>query len=103
MFQSILRKDPTVKTENRISDALKSLQQHGYIDDKLWDRLTPRYSNPPQLCGLPKIHKDGIPMHPIVSAGAIHRLAKELVHILSPLAGHNGYTVKNSTASVDKL
>ena len=42
-------------------------------------------------------------MHPIVSAGAIHRLAKELVHILSPLAGHNGYTVKNSTAFVDKL
>ena len=38
----ILRRDPTVKTENRISDALKSLQQHGYIDDKLRDHLTPR-------------------------------------------------------------
>ena len=45
----ILQKDPTVKTENKISDALKRLKQKGYIDDKLHDRLTPHYSNPPQL------------------------------------------------------
>ena len=32
-----------------------------------------------------------------------YRLAKELARILSPLAGHNGYTVRNSMAFVDKL
>ena len=44
-------------------------------------------------------------MCPIVSAmvSPCYRLAKELARILSPLAGHNGYTVKNSTAFVDKL
>ena len=101
----ILRRDPTVKTENKISNALKYLQQQGYIDDKLHDRLTPRYSNPPQLYGLPKIYKDGAPMRPIVSAvgSPWYRLAKELACILSPLAGHNGYTVKNSSAFVDRL
>ena len=101
----ILRRDPTVKTENRISDALKRLQQQGYIDEKLRDRLTPRYSNPPQLYGLPKIHKDGVPMRPIVSAvgSPCYRLAKELARILTPLTGHNGYTVKNSAAFVERV
>ena len=51
-----------------------------------------------------KIHKDGVPQHPIVSAVGppCYRLAKEVARILSPLEGHNGYTVKNSTAFVDK-
>ena len=101
----ILRKDSTVKTESKISEALKRLQQKGYIDDKLRDRLTPRYSNPPQLYGLPKIHKEGVPMRPIVSAvgSPCYGLAKELARILTPLTGHNGYTVKNSTEFVDKV
>ena len=94
----ILRRDPTEKTENRI------YPEKPLTDDKLRDRLTPRYSHPPQLYSLPKI-KDNVPMCPIMSAvgSPCYRLAKELGRILSPLAGHNGHTVKNSTAFVDKL
>lgn len=58
----ILHRDPTVKTENRIYDAVKWLQQQGYIYEKLRDRLTLQYSNPLQLYSLPKIHKVGVPM-----------------------------------------
>ena len=101
----ILCRDPTVKTENRISDALKRLQQQGYIDEKLRDHLTPRYSNPPQLYDLLKIHKDGVPVRPIMSAvgSPCYRLAKELARILTLLAGHNGYMVRNSTAFVERV
>ena len=51
-----LRRDPTVKVENRIASTLKSLRNEGHLDEKLCDFLMPRYSSPPQMYGLPKIH-----------------------------------------------
>ena len=50
--------------------------------------MTPRASTLPQLYGLPKVHKDGIPLRPIVSAigSPTYSLSKELARILSPLA-----------------
>ena len=38
----------------------------------------------------------------VVVGSPCYRLAKELACILSPLAGHNGYTVKKSMAFVDR-
>ena len=100
-----LRRDPTVKVENRIASTLKSLRNNGHIDDKLCDYLTPRYTTSPQMYGLPKIHKEDIPMRPIVSTinSPSYKVAKELTRILTPLAGHTVYTVKNSTAFVDRV
>ena len=42
------------------------------------------------MYGLPKIHKDGIPLRPIVLA-----IAKKLARILSPLAGRTESYLKN--------
>ena len=101
-----LHRDPTVRTERKIAEHLKSLQDDGHIDDRLRDRLTPRYSNPPpQMYGLPKIHKEGCPMGPIVSAigSPSYGLAKELSRILAPLAGHMEHTVKNTTAFTERI
>ena len=52
-----------------------------------------RYSDPPQMYGLPKVHKENIPMRPIVStiSSPTYRLAKELARILTPLTGKNSY------------
>ena len=98
----VVKRDPTTRTENRIMEAMKCIRSQGYISDKMYDRVAPRYTNPPQLYGLPKIHKDGVPMRPIVSAigSPCYNLAKELARILTPLAGHNGYGEKNSTSFV---
>ena len=100
-----LRRDPTVKVENRIASTLKSLRNNGHIDDKLCDYLMPRYTTSPQMYGLPKIHKEDIPMRPIVSTinSPSYKVAKELTRILTPLAAHTVYTVKNSTAFVDRV
>ena len=98
----VVKRDPTTRTENKITDAMKRLLSQGFISDRMYDRLAPRYTNPPQLYGLPKIHKDGVPMRPIVSAigSPSYNLAKELARILTPLAGHNGYSEKNSASFV---
>lgn len=100
-----VKQDPTTRTENKVTDAMKCLQSKEYISDRLYDRLAPHYTNPPQLNSLPKIHKDGVPMRPIVSAigSPCYNLAKELARILTPLAGCNGYSEKNSTSFVQTV
>ena len=81
------------------------LHSDGHISDKLLDQLVPRYSDPLQTHGLPKVHKEGIPMRPIVSTigSPTYRLAKEIARILTPLTGKNSYTVKNSAQFVTNL
>ena len=61
-------------------------------------------SRPGTLYGLPKIHKLGNPLRPIVSSiGTFsYNLAKFLVPIISPLT-KNEYTVENSYEFVDNL
>lgn len=58
-------RDPTVRVEYKIAMALKKLCKQGHINEMLCDYLVPRYSSPPQLYGLPKVHKDGVPMRPL--------------------------------------
>ena len=83
------KKDPTSKVEKKINQALKALENGGKISDKGRKYLSPQCSTPPQMYGLPKLRKDGIPLRPIVSAigSPTYRLAKKLAGILSPLAG----------------
>ena len=75
-----LPRDPTVKVENKIADTFKRLRSQGHLDNKLCNFLTPRYSTPPQMYGLPKIHKEDTPMRPIVSTinSPSYKLPKEL-------------------------
>ena len=100
---TVKKRDPTVKKEKEIANALKRLCNEGHLDVRLCDLLTPRYSSAPQMYGLPKVHKEDIPMRPIVSAigSPSYSLAKELARILTPMAGNTPHTVKNSSTFVD--
>ena len=53
---------------------------------------------PPKFYGLPKIHKTGTPLRPIVSSrGSItYGVAKELSHIIKPLVGQSPHHLKNT-------
>ena len=93
-----LKRDPTTKIETKVKNALKGLERRGLIDDRTRTRLTPQHSTPPQMYGLPKIHKEGTPLRPIVSTigSPTYCLAKELTRILTPLVGNTSSNVKNS-------
>ena len=75
-------RDPTVRVENKIATTLKKFCKQEHIDEKLCGYLVSRYSSRPQLYGLPKVHKDGLPMHPILSV-----LGEQNQHPSSPLGG----------------
>ena len=60
--------------------------------------MYPTAAVPPKFYGLPKIHKRGIPLRPIVSSrGSIsYEVAKELARILKPLVGSSPHHIKNT-------
>ena len=91
--------------ETKISTALKECENKGYITSKEHLSLAHQFLAPPQIYGLPKIHKEGIPLRPIVAAieSPTHKLAKELARILSPLAGKSPSHVRNSADFTNQI
>jgi hypothetical protein len=83
----LLPKDPTAKIERKIQTLLSKHKTALPTELKL--KLTPYYSKPPHLYGLPQVHKPDIPPRPIVSSigSPCYALAGFLHKILSPLAG----------------
>ena len=83
---------------------LKKIKLEGGIDDILYKKLYPTGAVTPKFYGLPKIHKDGIPLRPIVSSrGSIsYEVAKELARILRPLVGSSPTTSKTLVTSSNR-
>ena len=57
-----------LKTENSLRRNLEEMNEKGYIDDDTYQYLLPENCSPGRLYLLPKLHKEGIPGRPIVSA-----------------------------------
>ena len=88
-----------------MSTALEECERKGYINNNRHLSLAHHFSLPPQIYGLPKIHKEGIPLQPIVAAigSPTHQSARELARILTPLASRSPSLVKNSANFVDQI
>ena len=59
----------------------------------------------PKFYGLPKVHKPGNPLRPIVSSTgtATYNTAKELARILKPLVGSSTHHVQNTKDFVEQI
>jgi hypothetical protein len=75
---------------------LLTLFKANKIDKNTYDNLRAVGSSPGKLYGLPKTHKAGVPLRPILSAITCHnyKLAKFLVPLLTPIASSE-YTVSD--------
>ena len=62
-----LKRDPTESIKRECLKKLKSLKDRNIKDQSLYYKLKPTDSPAPRFYGLPKIHKQGIPIRPIVS------------------------------------
>jgi hypothetical protein len=78
--------DPTKSIENRVLAAVK---KSGDFDEREKQKLAPKFTKPPHIYGLVKVHKTGFPLRPIVSSigSPCQNLARYLVPILNPLIG----------------
>jgi len=86
----------TQRLELRLNKMLLLLHKANKLDKNTYDNLRAVGSNPGKLYGLPKTHKVGVPVRPILSAVTCHnyKLAKFLVPLLAPLASSE-YTVSD--------
>ena len=100
-----LKADPTSRIKSKLISLLKKIKSEGGIDDTQYKKMYPTGAVPPKFYGLPKIHKRGIPLRPIVSSrGSIsYEVAKELARILKPLVGSSPHHIKNTGDFMEQI
>lgn len=100
-----LNKDPTAVKERKIRKVIDEVSRSGGMSEGLAKRLKPSHSAPPRLYGVPKIHKEGVPLRPITSmiGSPAYETAAYLTKIISPVLGKNEYAVSNSKSFVEEI
>ena len=90
--------DPTMRLKNKMINMLKSIKTKGGMSEDLYKRLYPTWAWSPKFYGLPKIHKQGMPLRPKVSSiGTVtYQTSKEVARILKPLVERSPHHVKNT-------
>ncbi|XP_046387267.1 uncharacterized protein LOC124156652 [Ischnura elegans] len=97
----VLRTDPTAKTIREAKEIIKKSS----IPHEEQRTLLATAPKPPRFYGLPKVHKEGIPLRPIVSQidAPTYHLARYLARHLQPHMGKTSSHVKNSADFVEIL
>jgi hypothetical protein len=90
--------DKTKEIEKAIKTELTNLKKKKRINQKTLYSLNPNHSRAPIFYGLPKIHKDGIPLRPICDfrKSPSYKLAHYLNQILKTITSKSPYTLKNT-------
>ena len=94
----LIPSDPTNKLKNRLITLLKKIKTEGGLSEATYKRLYHTGAGSPKFYGLPKVHKQGTPLRPIVSSigAATYQTAKELSRILKPLVGRSKHHIHNN-------
>ena len=89
---------PPATSKTNCITLLKDIKQTGGLSTNKYKKLYPTSAVPPKFYGLPKIHKVGTLLRPIVSSrGSItYGVAKELAYIIKPLVGQSPHHLKNT-------
>jgi hypothetical protein len=93
-----------LKHEDKVNRFLSKLYKNNSINKSTYDELRLSSSRPGTLYGLPKVHKPGTPLRPILSAIGTcgYKLAKYLIPMLSTLTT-NEYSIKDSFSFVEEI
>ena len=85
--QRINAVNPAQKDEDVLKKLLNELLLDGHISERLHSSVQPHSLSPARIYGLPKIHKNGCPLRPILSmVGTPQYMVAKMLHtILKPL------------------
>ena len=100
----VLKKDPTNSLKNKLITILKDKTNRSPQHLQIQTTVSHQFS-PPKFYGLPKIHKVGSPLRPVVSSrGSImYGVAKELSYIMKPLVGQSPHHLKTTQHFIQQL
>ena len=101
----IMAEDPTNKQKNKLIQLLKKIKAEGGINEECYRKMYPTGAGTSKFYGLPKVHKAGVPLRPIVSSrGSVsYNTSKELARILKPMAGRSTFSVQNTMDFVEQV
>ncbi|XP_037529362.1 uncharacterized protein LOC119406703 [Rhipicephalus sanguineus] len=100
-----LKKDPTAQVQRDLNKLLGDVFVKHPDARALHLRLMCRNGSAPGFYGLPKTHKPGVPLRPIVdfTSSPLRALSSFLHRILAPLVGNTPTHVRNSSHFVEIL
>ena len=90
--------DDTLKREYSLQQKLRRLWNQGKFTDSTFNKIMPVGSKAGIMYGLPKIHKEGSPIRPIISSIGTytHKLAQYLDEIIKPGLSNNEFMIKDN-------
>ena len=102
-----VKKNPTARNERRVNDCLKRLLEKKAINKGTFDQLRVPLNGtrPSMFYGSIKLHRDGYPLRPIVSAtgSATYRMAKFVSNLLTPYLRQTPSYLENANHFIEGL
>ncbi len=97
--------DPSKTTMNNINKKLKRLKDQDKLSETIYNRTRTNDATIAKFYGLPKVHKENVPLRPIVSlpGSPTYGLSKYLAEILKPLVKTSPHTVQNVNSFLTKV
>lgn len=97
--------DPTSAVNKEVKSIINKLERNQKIESKFAKLLIIEDPVAPKAYGLPKTHKPGIPIRPIVSTigSPCYKISKYLCSILKPMTLNSQYNIKNSFCLKEQL
>ena len=96
--------DNNIHNLDKFQKCLYYLKRKGSLEQEIYDRIKPSAAVTPTLYGLPKIHKENCPCHPVLASTDCYtyECALWLSEILSPLRQHPT-NLKDTFEFVDRM
>ena len=100
-----LKRDPTTALQRNLNSKILTLKKTDAVDTQPYYRLRCLVPQPPKLYGLPKLHKPGIPMRPVVSfcGSPTFQLSTYLTTILQPLTEKSRRKLQSTENLIDGI
>ena len=97
-------KDPTNRIKAQLITNLRRIKKDSNLDEGRYKAMYPTGCVPPKFYGLPKIHKTGNPLRPIVSrrGSVTYGVSKDLSKVLKPLVGKSPHHIQSTGDFVTK-
>ena len=97
-------KDPTNKIKAQLITKLRRMKKERKLDEGTYRTMYPAGCIPPKFYGLPKIHKTGTPLRPIVSSrGSVtYGVAKVLSKVIQLVVGKSPHHIQSTSDFISK-
>ena len=97
-------RDPTNRIKAQLITKLRRIKKDRKLDEGTYRTMYPTSWVPPKFYGLPKIHKTGTPLRPIVSSrdSVTYRVARVLSKVIQPLVGKSPHHIQSTSDFVSK-